>query len=63
MKREKRLEKGINSIKYQISLHEKKIKEAEELGQLELVDYYHKDILRLIKQKELKEEKLEKENL
>lgn len=60
MKRKKRLEKGIESIEEQIKVHEEKLKEAEEAGQEELVTYYRKDISRLEKQKEQKEEKLEK---
>lgn len=59
MKRKKRLEKGIESIEEQIKVHEEKLKEAEEAGQEELVTYYLKDISRLEKQKEQKEEKLE----
>lgn len=59
MKRKKRLEKGIESIKEQIKVHEEKLKEAEDAGQEELVTYYLKDISRLEKQKEQKEEKLE----
>jgi hypothetical protein len=58
MNRKKRLEKGIKSIIEQIKVHEGKLKEADEAGQEELVDYYHKDISRLEKQKEQKEDKL-----
>jgi len=61
MKREKRLEKGIDSIENQINIHKNKLKEAEEIGDEELVAYYHKDIARLEKQKEQKEEKLDKQ--
>jgi len=61
MNRKKRLEKGIESIEEQITLHEAKLKEAEESGEEELVEYYHKDIARLKKQKEQKEEKFERQ--
>jgi len=59
MNRRKRLEKGIESIEKQIKVHEEKLKEAEEAGQEELMTYYLKDISRLEKQKEQKEDKLE----
>jgi len=59
MNRRKRLEKGIESIEKQIKVHEEKLKEAEEAGQEELMTYYLKDISRLEKQKEQKENKLE----
>lgn len=61
MKREKRLEKGIESIEEQINIHKDKLKEAKERGDEELVGYYHKDIARLEKQKKQKEEKLDKQ--
>ena len=59
MNRRKRLERGIESIEKQIKVHEEKLREAEEAGQEELVTYYLKDISRLEKQKEQKENKLE----
>jgi hypothetical protein len=58
MKRKKRLEKGIESIKEQIELHKAKLKKAEEEGQEELMDYYYKELNNLVKQKEQKEYKL-----
>lgn len=61
MNRKKRLEKGIKSIEEQIEFHESKLKEAEKAGEEELIEYYHKDIIRLKKQKEQKEEKFEKQ--
>ena len=60
MNRKKRLEKGIESIEEQIKLHESKLKEAEEAGEEELVEYYRKDISRLEKQRKQKEEKFGK---
>ena len=44
MKREKRLEKAIDSLEEQKRLHEGKKKVAEELGQEDLVRYYDKEI-------------------
>ena len=61
MNRKKRLEKGIESIEGQIKLHESKLKEAEETGEEDLIEYYRKDISRLKKQKEQKEEKFRKQ--
>ncbi len=43
-KREKRLKKGILSLKKQKELHKLKRKKAEELGQEELIRYYEKEI-------------------
>lgn len=40
VKRNKRLEKGIESIIEQIRLHEEKKFKAEEEGNIELADYY-----------------------
>jgi hypothetical protein len=60
MNRKKRLEKGIESVEEQIKIYREKLKEAEDAGQEELVSYYQKDISRLEKQKEQKEDKLEK---
>ena len=61
MNRKKRLEKGIESIEEQINLHEAKLKESEESGEEELTEYYLKDIARLRKQKEQKQEKFSKQ--
>lgn len=43
-KRKKRLEKGIESLQEQITLHEEKKKIAEEQDNLELLDYYEREI-------------------
>jgi hypothetical protein len=43
-KRSKRLKKGIESIGEQIELHKKKMKAAQESGNIGLVDYYEKEI-------------------
>jgi len=60
MKRKKRLEKGITSIGEEINLHEQKMKKAKEEGNLELVDYYDKEIRGLEEAKDRKEKQLEK---
>ena len=44
MKRRKRLEKGIESLRKQIELHEKKKEEALDEGREELEDYYKREI-------------------
>jgi len=43
-KRRKRLAKGIESIKRQIELHEKKLAAAKEAGNIYLADYYKKEM-------------------
>lgn len=53
MKRKKRLEKGIESLKEVIKEHEKKLQEAIEAGREELANYYSSEI-------ETKEKELEK---
>lgn len=58
--RKKRLKKGIESIKKQIELHEEKKKKAEQEDNIELVDYYEKEIESMAKDKEKKEKMLEK---
>ena len=58
--RKKRLKKGIESIKKQIELHEEKKKGAEVEDNIELVDYYTKEIESMKKDKEEKERLLEK---
>jgi hypothetical protein len=42
--RNKRLKKGIDSLNKQISIHEKKIKTAEEENNEDLAGYYKKEI-------------------
>jgi len=60
MKRKKRLKKGIQSIEEEIEIHKKKMQEAREKGNLELADYYDKEISGLEKTKCRKENQLEK---
>jgi len=59
-KRKKRLEKGIESLQKQIKEHENKREQPEEEGEIELVEYYDKEIEGLEKTKERKENQLEK---
>jgi len=42
--RKKRLQKGIESIEKQIKIHEEKLKKAEEEDNIELAEYYKKEI-------------------
>lgn len=54
MKRKKRLEKGIESLKKQIVIHEGKLEKAVIEGNEYLEDYYNREILareRTLKQK------------
>ncbi|MDD5192290.1 MAG: hypothetical protein PHH54_01045 [Candidatus Nanoarchaeia archaeon] len=60
MKRKKRIEKGVKSLKEQIAIHEEKKKQAEEANLPELVKYYEKEISGLEKTKDRKEDQLEK---
>lgn len=59
-KRKKRLEKGIGSIEDQIKIHEEKRVKAAAEGNLDLEDYYNREIEGLKKTKERKEKQLEK---
>lgn len=58
--RKKRLQKGIESLEKQIKLHEEKLKKAEEEDNIELAEYYKKEINAKKKDKEEKERLLEK---
>lgn len=44
MKRKKRLERGIESLKEVIKKHEKKLRDAIEEGKEELANYYSEEI-------------------
>ncbi len=61
MKQKKRLKKGIESLKEQIEIHEKKRKMAEGEGNIELEDYYKRELEAKKKDIERKEELLKKE--
>lgn len=58
--RKKRLKRGIESLEKQIKLHDEKKKKAEEEGNIELVDYYEKEITAKKRDKEEKERILKK---
>ena len=58
VKREKRLERGIESLEEQKKIHEEKKKLAEELGNEELVRYYDKEIKNFEKEISKKKDKL-----
>ena len=58
--RKKRLDKGIQSIEEQILLHKQKQNEAENKGEIEMVEYYKKEIEGLEKTKDKKKTMLEK---
>ncbi|MEK6926582.1 MAG: hypothetical protein AABW50_04865 [Nanoarchaeota archaeon] len=47
MKRKKRLEKGIESLKKQVEIHKEKLKKSIEEGNEDLAKYYVKDLARL----------------
>lgn len=57
-KREKRLEKGIESLEEQKNIHKNKRALAEELGNEELARYYNKEIEKFEREKAKKKEKL-----
>jgi hypothetical protein len=56
--RKKRLKKGIDSIKEQIEYHKEKRERAEKEGNLELEEYYRKEIHGLENASKRKEEKI-----
>ncbi|MEK6951787.1 MAG: hypothetical protein AABX29_02120 [Nanoarchaeota archaeon] len=57
-KRRKRLEKGIESLEEQKKIHEEKRRRAEEIGDVELVEYYNKEIGKFEREIEKKEGKI-----
>lgn len=58
--RKKRLKKGIESLEKQIMLHEEKLKKAVEEDNIELAEYYKKEINSKKKDKGEKERLLRK---
>lgn len=60
VKRKKRLQRGIESLRKQIEIHKEKKRIAEEDGNEELVDYYDKEIEAKIRDKERKQDMLDK---
>ena len=60
MKRQKRLEKGIESLQKQIEIHKEKLKIAMEKGNQDLIKYYEKDLTNLENEEKKKREKVDK---
>lgn len=58
MSNKKRIKKGIDSLEKQIKIHEEKRKIAQEEGEIELEDYYNREIKSLKKAKEKREKKI-----
>ncbi len=56
--RKKRLKKGIKSLGEQIEYHKEKREQAEKEGNIELEEYYRKEIYKLENAKERKEDNL-----
>lgn len=61
MKRKKRLEKGVESLKEEIKIHEEKREKAKAEGKVELEGYYNKEIDKLKREKEKKEDQLKRQ--
>lgn len=57
-KRERRLQKGIDSLQKQVKIHEEKLAEAMEIGDEYLSDYYTKEVDELKKRTENRKSKL-----
>lgn len=60
MKRKKRLEKGIESLKEQIEIHKEKLEKAIEDDNADLADYYRREIPLLEKEEKKKEKQLKR---
>ncbi len=60
MKRNKRLEKGINSLRKQIEIHREKLKAASTDEDFDLEDYYNREIQAKKKDLEKKKKLLER---
>ena len=58
--RKKRLQKGIESLEKQIKLHEEKLKKAEEDDNIELANYYKKELEAKKRDKNEKQRMLDK---
>ena len=59
--RKKRLEKGVNSLQEQIDIHKEKKEIAQGQGNVELVEYYEKEIRAKEETKKRKQEILDKQ--
>ncbi len=58
--RKKRLQKGIESLEKQIKFHEEKLRRAEKEDNIELAEYYKKEIVAKKRDKEEKQRILDK---
>ena len=58
--RKKRLQKGVDSLEKQIKLHEEKLRKAEKEDNIELAEYYKKEIAAKKKDNEEKQRILNK---
>ena len=58
--RKKRLQKGIESLGKQIKIHEEKLRKAEKEDNIDLAEYYKKEISAKKKDKKEKQRILEK---
>jgi len=59
--RKKRLEKGVNSLQEQIDIHKEKKEIAQGQGNIELVEYYEKEIRAKEETKKRNQEILDKQ--
>lgn len=58
--RKKRLQRGIESLEKQIKLHEEKLRKVEQEDNIELAEYYKKEIAAKKRDKEEKQRMLDK---
>ena len=58
--RKKRLQRGIESLEKQVKLHEEKLRKVEQEDNIELVEYYKKEIAAKKRDKEEKQRMLDK---
>ncbi len=61
MNRQKRLAKGIESLKKQMEIHREKRDQAKEQGKIELAEYYDKEIEKFDKEEKKKQRMMERE--
>ena len=58
--RKKRLQRGIESLEKQVKLHEEKLRKVEQEDNIELAEYYKKEIAAKKRDKEEKQRMLDK---
>ena len=58
--RKKRLQRGIESLEKQVKLHEEKMRKVEQEDNIELAEYYKKEIAAKKRDKEEKQRMLDK---